>query len=129
MKFRKILAVLLALALLPGLLPSASADHVHSWRLQATRREPTCTEPGTGVYVCNCGQRKTDALQGNNWAVRHTADFFRNCSVEGFSRTFSIRVESEALRVEMISCQQENPVLINYINLNSLLSTPNSLLD
>ncbi len=69
MKFRKILAVLLALALLPGLLPSASADHVHTWRLQAARREPTCTEPGTGVYVCDCGERKTDTIPapGHSW--------------------------------------------------------------
>ena len=62
---KKMLCVLLVLF---SLLACCGAQagvscQTHKWKLTSTRKEPTCTEKGTGVYQGeNCGERKTDSM-------------------------------------------------------------------
>ena len=52
------LTALFALAL-PAL---AATDHTHSYKLVATRKEPTCTTAGKGLYRCECGHQEMREL-------------------------------------------------------------------
>lgn len=74
MKRTLIKVTLLALlaALLAGLwvcAAQADAEHTHKWTLVATRKAPTCTQAGTGLYRCSCGTQKTDTIPatGHKW--------------------------------------------------------------
>ena len=60
-----VLALLFALAL-PAL---AATDHTHSYKLVATRKEPTCTTAGKGLYRCECGHQEMRELPalGHKW--------------------------------------------------------------
>ncbi|MBR6008355.1 MAG: hypothetical protein IK056_04620 [Clostridia bacterium] len=55
------LALLMALAVLPGVLADVEPAHTHSWR-QISRVEPTCTQSGRAVYSCTCGERNIVAI-------------------------------------------------------------------
>ena len=56
--FALILAVLSCFLCLTA---TAGAAHTHSWR-EISRVNPTCTQSGRVVYVCSCGERKTERL-------------------------------------------------------------------
>lgn len=51
----RLLLALAVLALLCGCVAAAQAatNHTHEWTLRTTRKEPTCTEKGKGLYVCS----------------------------------------------------------------------------
>ncbi len=70
---KRLAALLLALILLMGVLPSAVAatPHTHFWK-EVSRVEPTCTKNGYVTYVCSCGKRKTDSLPalGHEWSEK-----------------------------------------------------------
>ena len=76
---RNLLNLLLAAAVLTALfalaLPTlADTDHTHSYKLVTTRKEPTCTTAGTGLYRCECGaqeMREIPAL-GHKWGPWRT---------------------------------------------------------
>ena len=60
---KRFLTFMLALLMLLSLLPSALADspHTHKW-IQVSYTYPTCTQPGEAVYICSCGERKTETI-------------------------------------------------------------------
>ena len=60
---RKLLCLALVLVMALSLAPTALGDggHVHSWR-ERSRTEPTCTMEGSVIYVCSCGEIKTETL-------------------------------------------------------------------
>ena len=102
------LAALLALCCAPAAPVMAATACQHSWALYKTRREPTCTEPGTGIYVCEkCGDRETRDIPalGHKWgawkttkAATCTADGTRTrtCSRCGEKQTKSIKATGHA---------------------------------
>ena len=69
-RVRKLLCLALVLMMALSLSPTALGDgeHVHSWR-QLSRTEPTCTKEGSVIYVCSCGETKTETLPalGHDW--------------------------------------------------------------
>ncbi|MCR4577520.1 MAG: hypothetical protein K5784_06400, partial [Clostridiales bacterium] len=70
---KRFAALMLALILLAGVLPSAVADepHTHVWKT-VSRVNPTCTAGGHVTYVCSCGARKAENLPalGHEWAEK-----------------------------------------------------------
>ncbi|MBR7040417.1 MAG: hypothetical protein IKI24_01080 [Clostridia bacterium] len=70
---KRFAALMLALILLAGVLPSALADepHTHVWKT-VSRVNPTCTAGGHVTYVCSCGARKAENLPalGHEWAEK-----------------------------------------------------------
>ncbi len=61
---RRVVLIALILAVLSCFLcltATAGAAHTHSWR-EISRVNPTCTQSGRVVYVCSCGERKTEIL-------------------------------------------------------------------
>ena len=69
MKHRKMTVVLLVVALLMGMLPTAlAAVHEHSWT-ESGRTSPTCTRDGSVTYACRCGETRTDRIPalGHSW--------------------------------------------------------------
>ena len=70
-----ILALLAALLIAAAAPASAETECSHEWKLQSVRKEPTCTEAGTGVYRCTkCGKTKTDTVKalGHKWGKWQT---------------------------------------------------------
>ena len=67
---RKLLCLALTLVMALSLAPTALAEggHSHSWR-ERSRTEPTCTKEGSVIYVCSCGETKTETLPalGHAW--------------------------------------------------------------
>ena len=69
MKHVRFMAILLAVALLAGLMPTALADvHEHSWT-ESGRTQPTCTRQGSVTYTCRCGETRTESISalGHKW--------------------------------------------------------------
>ena len=73
MRLRKMTAILTALALLLSIAPPAAGTdvdtHTCNFVLVATRQEPTCTAPGTGLYRCICGKSRIQTIPalGHSW--------------------------------------------------------------
>ena len=69
-RIRKLICLALALVMALSLAPTALAEggHTHSWR-ERSRTEPTCTKEGSVIYVCSCGETKTEILPalGHAW--------------------------------------------------------------
>ena len=98
MKARRIMAILLALLMLAGLLPTAalagecsSPDSVvnngnHAWRPTNISTSATCTTPGYAVYRCGyCGETKqeqTEAALGHAWSD-WTTSRAATCTAQG----------------------------------------------
>lgn len=58
--------------------------HKHAWTVETTI-EPTCTDPGSITYICECGERYTDVLEalGHNYSSEFTIDQDASCTVDG----------------------------------------------
>ena len=91
---KRLLTAALILALLATLLIAAAApasaetECSHEWKLQSVRKEPTCTEAGTGVYRCTkCGKTKADTVKalGHKWGKWQTVKE-PTCGEEGSRR-------------------------------------------
>ena len=70
-----ILALLTALFCTVAVTASAAKSCSHNWQLSATRKKPTCTEAGYGLYRCTkCGDTKTDKIKalGHKWCKWQT---------------------------------------------------------
>ena len=69
-----VLASLLALLCAGG--AEAASKCSHQWTLMTTRKEPSCTQEGTGIFKCDkCGARETRTLpaRGHSWSGWKTA--------------------------------------------------------
>ena len=80
-----ILALLTALFCAAAVTASAAKSCSHNWQLSATRKKPTCTEAGYGLYRCTkCGDTKTDKIKalGHNWGSWQTVKA-PTCGKEG----------------------------------------------
>ena len=61
-KLRIILALTMVLALCCTLAGTSWADtHEHNW-IERSRTEPTCTRDGSILYVCSCGEKRTEEI-------------------------------------------------------------------
>ena len=64
MKSRRITAVLLFFSLWLCLAVSAQGEgHTHKW-IERTRTEATCTQDGSILKVCACGEQMTETILG-----------------------------------------------------------------
>lgn len=89
-KVRKWLGIMLALAMIVGMMPTAAFadDHVHQY--VETVVEPTCTERGYTLHKCECGDEYKDAYTdpvphdyGDDGYCKYGCGMYRAAAEEG----------------------------------------------
>ena len=99
MKSRRITAVLLVFSLCLCLAVFAqAASHKHNW-IERSRTEATCTQEGRIVYVCSCGEKRTETIPAlghlwSDWADAVAA----TCTAPGTQAKSCARCSAEKTR-------------------------------